>query len=159
MHELIQRLNSNRRTDILEALYELSSDQNSFDRNVTDAVVRLIHHRDADIREQAVNTAVIHWRLQETYPVLINQFKAEKDQLVLTTMCAALGSLLKSGYGTLSTVNTLLVPIILDEQLDPELRGTAYLTLLRVNDRISTKEYASASSDIENMKIDLTWLE
>ena len=159
MHKLIEKLTSSRRADIMDALYELGGEQNRPDSNVIDAVISLINHRDADIREHAVNTAAIHWRHRDVYEILIDNFSKEKDQSVLTTMCAALGSLVKSGHGSINTVNTLLAHIILDKQIDPELRGTAYLSILRINNKISMKEYAAAYSDIENMTIDLTWLE
>lgn len=156
---MIEKLTSSRRTDIIDALSELGGEQNRPDRNIIDIVIRLINHRDADIREQAVNIAAIHWRHEDVYEILIDNFPKEQDQSVLTTMCAALGSLVKIGSGNTSTVNTLLVSVILDRQLDPELRGTAYLSLLRINDKISVKEYAASDSNIENMAVNLTWLE
>lgn len=159
MQEYLEKLQSCRRAEVLDALYSISSSSgNPPQGQVLESLVNLLSHSDADIREQAINTAAIHWRLEAAYKVIVKRFKEEHDQFVLTTMCAALGTLVKGGKGDLTEVNTLLMPIALNDDLDPELRGTAYLSLLRINEKISTKDYASSSHDIESMQLELKWL-
>jgi hypothetical protein len=93
--EIDTKICSRRRSDIIEALFKLGGDYSGVVSEVNkNQVLNLVRHSDADIREKAVNLAGIHWRDMAAFPVLLALVAGEeKDQSVLTTVCAALGTL------------------------------------------------------------------
>ncbi|MBB3291061.1 MULTISPECIES: hypothetical protein [unclassified Rhizobium] len=157
-----KKLCSKRRSDVIEALYELSGDHSGIVKDVIKRhVLDLIGHSDADIREKAVSLAGIHWRDVDAFPTIL-AFVAgdERDQYVLTTVCAALGTLVV--YNKLldiGMVTQLLAKVVVNEGLDPILRGTAYISLQRISGRLTVAQYAQSSDDIERLSLDRPWLE
>ena len=159
--ELLSRLESTRRSIVIDALYDLQNSTNkNLDNKVTKKLLQLISHSDADIRQLAVTVAGIHCQLEEAYQVIFSRVDngAEKDQCVLSTMTAALGTLVTRGKGNKRETSTILARIVVNKKLDPELRGTAYLSIQRINDKISVRDYAASPRDIEKIKCDFDWI-
>lgn len=158
--KLAEKLMSKRRTEILDGLYELNA---IHDRQASSseaaALLSLLKHRDADVREQAINVASTHWHIEESYPTLIAMLRGnERDQSVLTAACAAIGSMVAFfGLGNVEESSDALARIALDSDLDPVLRGTAYVSLLRITKKISVAEFAKLPDDIEVVAFDLDW--
>jgi hypothetical protein len=159
--EISPGLESKRRSEIIDALYKLGRIQNiNLDSKMLNKLLQLISHTDADIRQLAVKVAGMHHQLQKAYEIIIYRInnEEEKDQSVLITACASLGTLVTRGKGDKKETNQILARIVMNESLDPELRGTAYLSIQRINDKISVREYAASSRDIEQMKCDFQWV-
>ena len=122
--------------------------------------MRLISHSDADIRELAANTAGTYLKLNEASEIFLQKInlQQEKDQLVLGTIASALSTLVIYRKVRKLEVNLALASVVLNEDFDPELRGTAYLSLLRINNKITVREYAKSPCDLEQMNYDPKWV-
>lgn len=159
--ELLSKLKSTRRSIIIHALYDLQNTTNkNIDNIIIKKLIKLISHSDADIRQLAVTVAAIHYQLEEAYQVILSQVDtgSEKDQCVLSTMTAGLGTLVTRKKGYKEETSPVLARIVLNKTLDPELRGTAYLSLLRIHNKISVRDYAASSQDIEKIKYEFDWI-
>jgi len=154
-------LNSKKRSEILDALYDIGGSRNEdIPTAIKIDLIKLLSHSDADIREQAVNVSGIHLHLIEAYLKILGMVSGdETDQSVLITACDALGSMfVTKNIGDRLTISKALGNIVLKNELDPELRGTAYLNLCRINNQISIQDYATASRDLEELDWNYEWV-
>lgn len=152
-------LKSEDTSEIIDALYKLGSKQYAVTSEVIDVLARLVVHPDADVRETAASTA-LRLRLPELHPVLMTQLReAETEPSVLPPLIDAVTALALHGTGDRRELSKILGGYVLDEHQDEEVRQVAYLSLLKLWDKITPREYAVAPQHLSEMAWDKGWVQ
>jgi len=121
--------------------------------------LELLQFPDADIREEAVAALALHWQCKDALPVLSEMLKGgESDQVVLEIAARAVSVYAGQDMCEKNVVLAALAAIVLNFKSDPELRGIAYLSALRVAERITDIDWARTEEDIEELDVDWEWL-
>ena len=155
--KLLKMLNSVNRSEILDSLYEIGGNHDLV-INPSDVLIEkmvdLLNHTDADIREQVVSVLGIHYREKKIFTKLINMIdEDEKDQSVLIVIVNALGSIASKYPERKDIALRSLSRIVINEELDSNLRGSAYIEILRLEKNISINEYAAHSTNIDTINV------
>lgn len=141
---------------IVDALYVLGAkNKGAITPEIDEALIRLVDHDDPDVREAVAAAAGIRLKLTHFYPLFLRQLNGfEKSTSVLPPLIDATATLLLHGAGNIREVSIIFGRYILDDLEEDEVRGTAYLALLKVWKKISPGEYAAAPHALSEMKWD-----
>jgi hypothetical protein len=150
---ILSLLESAETSDVIDALYALgSSGKDAVTSEVAEALTRLVDHQEADVREEVAAAAGIRLRLPSLYPLFVRRLQGvEECASVLAPLIDATVALSLHGAGNRKELSALLGQYVLDERQDDEVRGTAYLGLLKLWSKISAKEYAVAPRALSQM--------
>ena len=156
---ILKKLMSIHRSDILDGLREIGADRiNPPQGKILNRTLELLRFSDADVREEAVNAVGLHWQCSEAFPILLDMLEHESDQVVLEAVASAISTFKgKTMFNKGSTLKAL-VTLVLNPHLDPELRGTAYLSVQDILGKITVTEFAKAPYSIEELEVDWNWL-
>ena len=155
----LHSLQSSDSSEVIDALYGLSSSgKDEVTSDIFAVLTNLVVHHDPEVREQ-VAVAGIRLRLPDLYPLFFQRLQGlERESSVLPPLIDAVTVLALHGVGRREELSRVLGRYVLDEHEDDEVRGTAYLALLRLWDRISAREYAIAPRGLSEMKCDLDFV-
>lgn len=131
--------------------------------DIADSVISLFRHADPEVRVEAVRAIGVHWRLSRAVGALAAVLEHDEDSQVRLSAISGLGALAAEHTGVRCLASRALAGAVLNERLDEYERMVAYLEVLRVEGRISFKEYINRDRDIpENLAsfdIDRPWVQ
>lgn len=153
MNEM-ELLNSSDSRDILRALFHIGSIKKEIKQETIQKLQGFVEHEDAEVREQVVSTVGVRLRLKEFFPDLWRRLNGEEqDVSTLIALVDAVTALVYHGCGDKKELANLLLQYIQNPLCDDELRGSAYLALLRLFDKISVIDYAKSPRKFSEINI------
>lgn len=142
---------SSKLTDILSKMWRKDAD---ISRHDIPFLLRLLWHRDAAVRQEAIRVAALHWHIPEALPHLLSIYSfAESDQRLRKSASVALGSFPLLDTSSVREVQSALAAVTLDKSLDIELRAQSYADLCHVSRASSTQEYDLLPSSFKDLTI------
>jgi hypothetical protein len=144
--DILHALQSDDSSEVIDALYELGAGKYGLPSpQVMEALTQLVDHPDSDVREEVAAAAGIRLRRPELYAHFLRRLqRAERESSVLPALINAAAALGLHGAGSRSELSTILCRRVLDEREVDDVRGTAYLALLKLWAKIAPKEYGRA---------------
>lgn len=122
----------------------------------TSMLHELISHEDEGVREEAALILGVRLKLNEMLPDFLCRLDGEeKSNSVLPVLIDAIVLLLQASPSERGCVLQLLARLVLDVEEGGEVRGAAYLGILRILEKITPREFAVAPSDISEMNVDM----
>ncbi|QDQ28441.1 HEAT repeat domain-containing protein [Chitinimonas arctica] len=154
--DLLELKNQSDVGDIIDALYALGAKgKNAASPQLIQVLKGLAKHEDPAVREEVAACAGIRLRLAELYPVFLDRLRDEEDDVsVLPPLIDAVVALGIHGAGTCAEITKILSDYVFDEKEDDEVRGVAYLGVLKLWGKISPREYAVAPRVLSEMSWD-----
>jgi hypothetical protein len=154
--DVLKVLRSNDSSKIIDTLYRLGSGRGgALTTEVVEALGRLVDHNEPEVREEVAAAAGIRLRLPELYPMFLRRLQGvEKVPSVLASLIDGATALSLHGEGNRTELSTVLGRYVLDSRQDDDVRGTAYLALLKLWDKITPAEYAIAPRALSEMSWD-----
>lgn len=158
-YHLLQLLSSEEREDILAGLRRIKlGDECKPSDDIACKLIGLLHHPDSEIRNDAVYAIGYLWSDRRALlPTIAMIDGAEKDEFVLGNVLLALGAFADMSDCRRQSLGAL-GRFVMNQRMDPELRGSAYLLMMRARSRLTVQEYARSDTDIGLMSVDHEWV-
>jgi len=138
----------------IEALFSINETK-SIDGYELATLRGFISHEDEGVREEAALVLGIRLKLEDIFLDLLYRLNdVERSESVLPVLIDAVVLLLQRVPAKRAEVLRLLAKITLDETKPGEVRGAAYLGILRTLERMTAREFAMAPLDIDEMNVD-----
>lgn len=115
---------------LLRSMSQLSDDH---ERQATPLIAALLHHRDPDVRQEALRKLTVHWMNPGYRQAARDALANDPDDGVRATAAFGLASL--SSKETAAEDTSLLLPVVRSDHLGPDLRIAAYEALLLLHGR------------------------
>lgn len=153
---ILEKLSRNDVDDVLDGLYELGSSRVvEISPELRKLLVRLASHADAEVRREVAAAVGIRLRRPEFYEVLFQRLaEQETDESVLRVLMDATTAIALHELPPKKDLSQVLASYVLKVDLGDETRGTAYLCLLKLWDKISPQDYAKSPSELSKMSWD-----
>ena len=153
---LLQSLTSHKPEEIVDALFKIGGSPDAPGEGSLVAVLEeLMAHEDVQVREAVAVQCVLRRRLPKLFPAVLHQLKgAESSPSVLIPLIDGATAIVLHGGGDKRELARTLANYVRRPTEDDEVRGTAYLCLLKLSNRISAKEYARSPAKLSEMSVD-----
>ena len=153
----LEMLRSDDPLDIIDALFKIGAgEKTDLDLPLRLRIEELVNHDDSEVREQVVACAGVRLRVKEMFPIFWRRLSGdEKNPAVILTLIDAVTALVHHGEGSRDALTRLLNGYLFSELMPDEIRGSACLAMLRLWEKISPREYATAPRRLSEMTFDL----
>jgi HEAT repeat protein len=111
--------------DVLRALYRIGKEPVP---ELRDAILHLLEHDDADIREEALRILLTRWKDREVRPKAISALQSDPAPNVRSAAAFAISA--TASDSSRSTDTRILLNVLRNETEDLNVRGAAYDALL-----------------------------
>lgn len=158
--ERLLLLTSRDTTQLLRALREIKLDKDTPPSDeVVDVGLELLKSPSVEVRYEALWALCLHWGNPRTLPALRTMLEGEETDLeVLVIAARSIGSIAARSAPPDKETLRVLAHVALDESADPELRGTAYISLRLAAGLLTAQERARLPEDIHQLDVDWEWL-
>lgn len=137
--------------EIVDALRELGKNKSMPDTETIDALKLLTEHLDPQVRSETAAIAGIRLQIPGLYNPFFDRLSREDDPFVLSAVVDAATAIALNRTLDRGPLSQLLARLVLDVCADDEVRGRAYLSLLRLHEKITPREYAASPFALSEM--------